>query len=263
MAAHDRPRGFAIAPARGVLASEFVDDGGPVRGLLCGGGGDRLEVRLRRCRRVRRHGVRRARRPRGALDAYRKRVRQGIRQPVRYGFVRRRAGHRHLPMGSRPYRRVRSLVAQDRLAGVLFLCRGRSAAARALQLAFGRPGQALLRGVAEPVGGRHRRRVDLACERSGERRSSRPHRRVRSHGVRRCAHDQPLRLLQLQGRERRRARALHADRARAARVRVHFPIPSDLVAAHLRGLCALRARACGCTANCFAAARAARRRPHE
>ena len=70
---------------------------------------------------------------------------------------------------------------------------------------------------------------------------ARPHRRVRGHGVRGRAHDQPLRLLQLQGRERRRARALHADRARAARVRVHFPVPSDLVAAHLRRLCAVRA----------------------
>src|SRR6202035_6133774 len=51
----------------------------------------------------------------------------------------------------------------------------------------------------------------------------------------------PLRLLQLQGRERRRARALHADRARAARIRIHLPVSPDLVTAHLRRLCALRA----------------------
>ena len=113
MAAHERRRGLAIAPARGVLAAEPADHGGAVRRLLCGGGRDRLEVRLRGRRRVRRHGVRRTRRPRGALDAHRKRVRQGIRQPVRHGVFRRRAGHRHLPMGRRPHRRIRSACGAE------------------------------------------------------------------------------------------------------------------------------------------------------
>ena len=119
-------------------------------------------------------------------------------------------------------------------------------------------------GLAEPVGRRHRRRTRLARERSSQHRPPRPHRRVRGHGVRGRPDDQPLRVLQLQAGERRRARALHANRACAARVRIHLPVSSDLAAAHLRRLCPVRTDGVGCTASCFAAARARRRRPpHE
>ena len=120
------------------------------------------------------------------------------------------------------------------------------AAAAALRLArfnsrVGHPGQALFRGPAEPVGRRHRRRPDLAGERSGQHRLAGPHPGVPGHRLRRRADDQPLRVLQLQTGGCRGPRAIHANRAGAAGFRVHLPVSGDHAAADLRRLCPVRA----------------------
>jgi CDP-diacylglycerol--serine O-phosphatidyltransferase len=150
MAAHDRPRGSQSRPRGVYWLPNLLTTGALFAGFYAVVAAIDLEVRLRRRRRVRRHGVRRTRRPRGALDAHRERVRQGVRQPVRHGVFRHRAGHRYLSMGRRAHRRVRPLVAQGRLARVFFLCGRRGAAARALQLALGHQDKHYFEGLPSP-----------------------------------------------------------------------------------------------------------------
>ena len=164
------------------------------------------------------------------------------------------ARHRHLPVGCRAHRRVRPALAPTRLAGVFFLCRGGGAAARALQLALGDPGQALFRGAAEPLGGRHRRGLDLAGERP--RSTSVLPGLIVAFVVTACAGALMISRFAFYSFK-------HVDAG--ARVRFTqivlvplafvfiFLYPADLAAADLRQLCARPRRPCGCTASCSAA----------
>jgi hypothetical protein len=122
------------------------------------------------------------------------------------------------------------------------------AAAAALRLArFNsrrRSGQALLRGSAESVRRRHRRGLRVACERPDQHRlpgssGLRGHRLAGALMISRFA------FQQLQAGESRRPRALHAHRARAARLRAHLFASADGVAAPVRRVCAVGADGVG------------------
>ena len=147
---------------RDLPAAEPAHDLLPVRRLLRDRGLDRRQLRACDHRDLRRHDLRRARRAGGAPDGNRDRFRQGVRQPCGHGRLRPRACRRLLPVGRRTHRRVRPRLVALRLDRRLLL-RGRGGPApRPLQCALGNAGQALLRGAAEPVRRRHRRRFRRA-----------------------------------------------------------------------------------------------------
>ncbi len=153
-----RPQRNTHAP-RDLPAAEPVDDLLPVRRLLRDRRGDRRQLRAGDGRGLRRDGLRRARRTGRPADGDRDGLRQGVRQPGRHGRVRPRARGRLLPVGRRAHRGVRRRLGPLRLDRGLLLRRCDRHAPRAIQRAVGDPGQALLRGPAEPVGRRHRRRL--------------------------------------------------------------------------------------------------------
>ena len=104
------------------------------------------------------------------------------------------------------------------IAAFFYRRRGRTAA-RAIQCALGDTGQALLRGPAEPVGRRDRRRIRRARARVRRHRAPGPRARLRHHAARRGADGQQVSIPQLQGPRDRRARALLEAPAGAARDR--------------------------------------------
>ncbi len=118
-------------PSRGVYwLPNLFTTGTLVRRLLRHRRRHRRQLFQRRHRHFRGHGGRRPGRAGGALDQHPERFRQGVRQPVRHGGLRRRAGHRGVPVGHRAHLRLRQVLGPVRLARRFFY-----AVAAALRLA--------------------------------------------------------------------------------------------------------------------------------
>src|SRR5690606_33564921 len=145
-AARRRPGGAARPPAGHLLAAQPAHHRGHVRRFLRHPRRDERQFRARRHRHLRRHVLRRPRRPGGAADQHPERLRCPVRQPVGHGVLWRRPRRGGLQLDAGGSR-------QGGLGGGLHLCLLRGPAPRPLQHPGGCGGQALLHRPRQPLGG--------------------------------------------------------------------------------------------------------------